>query len=111
MRMKSTRITKQSNIPYGRCVAVSILVSFISNILALFHASVSAVNLILAAALCIVCFKRVRVKSFQRLAMTIHFLLIIILNLPSIMMTTLLVLSFVLCFAGRLDWNELAATL
>ena len=37
--------------------------------------------------------------------------LITVCSFPSIMLTILLVVSFGLCFTGKLDWNELAATL
>ena len=126
MRTKSKRLIKQSNISFGRCIAVSVLASVVSNalvfvhaglsvvniVLAVFvHAGLSVVNIVLAIALCSICFKYARLKRFRRLALTAYLFLIVISNLPSVLMSALLVFSFALCFVGRLDWNELAATL
>ena len=111
MRTKSKRLIKQSNISFGRCIAVSVLVSVVSNALVFVHAGLSVVNIVLVIALCSICFKRAGLKRFRRLALTAYLVLIVISNLPSVLMSALLVFSFALCFAGRLDWNELAATL
>ena len=98
MIAKQKRLIKQSNIPFGRCVAVSVLTSVVS-------------NLFLASVLCAICFKRAGLKRFRRLALTAYLLLMVVFNLPSVLMTALLVFSVALCLAGRLNWNELAATL
>ena len=111
MRTKSKRLIKQSNISFGRCIAVSVLASVVSNALVFVHAGLSVVNIVLAIALCSICFKRAGLKRFRRLALTAYLLLMVVSNLPSILMTALLAFSVALCFAGRLDWNELAATL
>ena len=111
MRAKQQRLIKQSNIPFGRCVAVSIMASIISNTLAFVHAGVAVANLVLATALCVICFNRAGLKKFRRSALTAYLLLMVVFNLPSVLMTALLVFSVVLCLAGRLNWNELAATL
>ena len=111
MRAKQQRLIKQSNIPFGRCVAVSIMASIISNALVFVHAGLSVVNIVLAIALCSICFKRAGLKRFRRSALTAYLLLMGVFNLPSVLMTALLVFSVALCLAGRLNWNELAATL
>ena len=111
MRTKQKPLIKQSNIPFGRCVAVSIVASFISNTLAFVHAGIAVANLVLATALCVIYFKFARPKRFQKFASAIYLILMTVFNLPSILMNALLVFSFALCFVGRLDWNELAATL
>ena len=111
MRTKSKRLIEQSNISFGRCFAVSVLASFVSNAFAFIHAGLSVVNIVLAIALCSICFKRAGLKRFRRLALTAYLFLIVISNLPSVLMSALLVFSFARCFVGRLDWNELAATL
>ena len=111
MIAKQKRLIKQSNIPFGRCVAVSVLTSVVSNALAFVHAGLAVANLFLASVLCAICFKRAGLKRFRRSALTAYLVLIVISNLPSVMMSALLVFSFALCFVGRLDWNELAATL
>ena len=111
MRTKQKPLIKQSNIPFRRCIAVSVLASVVSNALVFVHAGLSVVNIVLAIALCSICFKYARLKRFRRLALTAYLFLIVISNLPSVLMSALLVFSFVLCFVGRLDWNELAATL
>ena len=111
MRTKSKWLIKQSNISFGRCIAVSVMASIISNALVFVHAGLSVVNIVLAIALCSICFKRAGLKRFRRLALTAYLFLIVISNLPSVLMSALLVFSFALCFVGRLDWNELAATL
>ena len=46
-----------------------------------------------------------------KLALTAYLLLMVVFNLPSVLMTALLVFSVALCLTGRLNWNELAATL
>ena len=51
------------------------------------------------------------IKLTPEEAVAINLLLMVVSNLPSILMTALLAFSVALCFAGRLDWNELAATL
>ena len=96
MIAKQKRLIKQSNIPFGRCVAVSVLTSVVSNALAFVHAGLAVANLFLASVLCAICFKRAGMVVF---------------NLPSVLMTALLVFSVALCLTGRLNWNELAATL
>ena len=111
MKTKSKRLIKQSNISFGHCIAVSALASVVSNALVFVHAGLSVVNIVLAIALCSICFKRAGLKRFRRLALTAYLVLIVISNLPSVMMSALLVFSFALCFVGSLDWNELAATL
>ena len=111
MRTKSKRLIMQSNISLGRCFAASIMASIISNALAFVHAGLSVVNIIRAIALCVIYFKFSRTKRFQKFTSAIYLILITVFNLPSILMSALLVFSFALCFVGRLDWNELAATL
>ena len=111
MRTKPKPLIKQSNIPFRRCIAVSVLASFVSNALVFVQAGLSVVNIVLAIALCSICFKRAGLKRFRRLALTAYLVLIVISNLPSVPMSALLVFSFAQYFVGRLDWNELAATL
>ena len=111
MRTKPKPLIKQSNISIGRYIAVSALASVVSNALVFVHAGLSVVNIVLAIALCSICFKRAGLKRFRRLALTAYLVLIVISNLPSVLMTALLVFSVALCFAEKLDWNELAATL
>ena len=111
MRTKSKRLIKQSNISFGRCIAVSVLASVVSNALVFVHAGLSVVNIVLAIALCVIYFKFARPKRFQKFTSAIHLILMTVFNLPSILMSALLVFSFALCFVGSLDWNELAATL
>ena len=111
MRTKPKPLIKQSNIPFRRCIAVSVLASVVSNALVFVHAGLSVVNIVLAIALCSICFKRAGLKRFRRSALTAYLLLMVVFNLPSVLMTALLVFSVALCFVGRLDWNELAATL
>ena len=111
MRTKQKPLIKQSNIPFRRCIAVSVLASFVSNALVFVQAGLSVVNIVLSIALCSICFKRAGLKRFQRLALTAYLLLMVVFNLPSVLITALLVFSVALCLAGRLNWNELAATL
>ena len=98
MIAKQKRLIKQSNIP-------------VSNALAFVHAGLAVANLFLASVLCAICFKRAGLKRFRRSALTAYLLLMVVFNLPSVLMTALLVFSVALCLAGRLNWNELAATL
>ena len=111
MRTKSKRLIKQSNISFGRCIAVSVLSSVVSNALVFVHAGLSVVNIVLAIALCVIYFKFARPKRFKKFTSAINLILMTVFNLPSILMSALLVFSFALCFVGSLDWNELAATL
>ena len=111
MIAKQKRLIKQCDIPFGRCVAVSVLTSVVSNALAFVHAGLAVSNLFLASVLCAICFKRAGLKRFRRSALTAYLLLMVVFNLPSVLMTALLVFSVALCLAGRLNWNELAATL
>jgi len=48
---------------------------------------------------------------FRKSVSAVYLVLITVFNLPSLLLTFLLGFSFALCFAGKLDWNELAATL
>ena len=76
MRTKSKRLIKQSNISFGHCIAVSVLVSVVSNALVFVHAGLSVVNIVLAIALCVIYFKFARPKRFQKFTSAIYLILI-----------------------------------
>lgn len=91
MKAKQQRLIKQFNIPFGRCFAVSIIASIISNALAFVHAGLSVVNIVLATALCFICFKRAGLKRFRRPALTAYLILMVVFNLPSVLMTVFVI--------------------
>ena len=78
MIAKQKRLIKQSNIPFGRCVAVSVLTSVVSNALAFVHAGLAVANLFLASVLCAICFKRAGLKRFRRPALTAYLILMVV---------------------------------
>ena len=111
MRIKRMRLKQQARIPFGRFAVVSLLVVVFTNCIAFVHAGFAAVNLLLASALCYVYFKRAVPVRFPVPLSVVFMVLITVCSFPSIMLTILLVVSFGLCFTGKLDWNELAETL
>ena len=110
-RAKYRRLELQIRIPLGRYFIITLLVVVFTNCIAFVHAGFAAVNLLLASALCYVYFKRAVPVRFPVPLSVVFMVLITVCSFPSIMLTILLVVSFGLCFTGKLDWNELAATL
>lgn len=111
MRTKRRRLKQQARIPLGRFAVITLLVVVFTNCIAFVHAGFAAVNLLLASALCHVYFKRAMPVRFSKTVSVFYLVLITVCSFPSIMLTILLVVSFGLCFTGKLDWNELAETL
>ncbi len=111
MRTKRRQLKQQARIPFGRFAVVSLLVVVFTNCIAFVHAGFAAVNLLLASALCYVYFNRAVPVRFSKTVSVFYLVLITVCSFLSIMLTILLVCSFGLCFTGKLDWNELAATL
>lgn len=111
MRIIRRRLKQQEKIPFGKFAVGTLLAVVFFDCLAFVHAGLSAANLLLSAALCIVYFKRAVPVRFRKSVSVVYLVLITVFNLPSILMTLLLAFSFALCFAGKLDWNELASTL
>ena len=110
-RAKYRRLELQIRIPLGRYFIITLLVVVFTNCIAFVHAGFAAVNLLLASALSYVYFKRAMPVRFSKTVSVFYLVLITVCSFPSIMLTILLVVSFGLCFTGKLDWNELAATL
>ena len=111
MRTKRRRLKQQARIPFGRFAVVSLLAVLLVNCIAFVHAGFAAVNLLLASALCYVYFNRAVPVRFSKTVSVFYLVLITVCSFLSIMLTILLVVSFGLCFTGKLDWNELAETL
>ena len=111
MRTNRRRLKQPEKIPFGKFVVVTLLAVVLVNCLAFVHAGFAAVNLLLASALSYVYFKRAMPVRFSKTVSVFYLVLITVCSFPSIMLTILLVCSFGLCFTGKLDWNELAATL
>ena len=111
MRTKRRQLKQQARIPFGRFAVVSLLVVVFTNCIAFVHAGFAAVNLLLASALCYVYFNRAVPVRFSKTVSVFYLVLITVCSFLSIMLTILLVCSFGLCLTGKLDWNELAATL
>lgn len=111
MRIKRMRLKQQARIPFGRFAVVSLLAVLLVNCIAFVHAGFAAVNLLLASALSYVYFKRAVPVRFRKSVSAVYLVLITVFSVPSILLTLLIAFSFALCFAGKLDWNELAATL
>ena len=111
MSTKRRQLKQQARIPFGRFAVVSLLVVVFTNCIAFVHAGFAAVNLLLASALCYVYFNRAVPVRFSKTVSVFYLVLITVCSFLSIMLTILLVCSFGLCFTGKLDWNELAATL
>ena len=111
MRIKRMRLKQQARIPFGRFAVITLLVVLLVNCIAFVHAGFAAVNLLLASALCYVYFNRAVPVRFPVPLSVVFMVLITVCSFPSILMTILLVISFDLCFTGKLDWNELSVTL
>lgn len=111
MRTKRRRLKQQARIPFGRFAVVSLLVVVLVNCLTFVHVGFAMANILLALSLCFVYFKRAVPVRFRKSVSAVYLVLITVFSVPSILLTLLIALSFALCFAGKLDWNELAATL
>ena len=111
MRTNRRQLKQSGKIPFGKFVVVTLLAVALVNCLAFVHAGFAVANILLALSLCFVDFKRAVPVRFRKSASAVYLVLITVFNLPSIIMMILLSFSFALCFAGKLDWNELAATL
>lgn len=111
MRTNRRRLKQPKKIPFGKFVVVTLLAVVLVNCLAFVHAGFAVANILLALSLCFVYFKRAVPVRFRKSVSAVYLVLITVFNLPSILLTILLAFSFALCFAGKLDWNELAATL
>lgn len=111
MRTNRRRLKQPEKIPFGKFVVVTLLVVVLVNCLTFVHVGFAVANILLASAFCFVYFKRAVPVRFRKSASAFYLVLITVFNLPSILLTLLLAFSFALCFAGKLDWNELAATL
>ena len=111
MRTKRSRLTQQAKIPFGKFVVVTLLAVVLVNCLAFVHAGFAVANILLALSLCFVYFKRAVPVRFRKSVSAVYLVLITVFSVPSILLTLLIAFSFALCFACKLDWNELAATL
>lgn len=111
MRTNRRRLKQPGRIPFGKFVVVTLLAVVLVNCLAFVHAGFAVANILLALSLCFVYFKRAVPVRVRKTASAIYLVLITVFSLPSIIMMILLSFSFALCFAGKLDWNELAASL
>ena len=111
MRTNRRRLKQPKKIPFGKFVVVTLLAVVLVNCLAFVHAGFAVANILLALSLCFVYFKRAVPVRFRKSVSAVYLVLITVFNLPSLLLTFLLGFSFALCFAGKLDWNELAATL
>ena len=111
MRTNRRRLKQPKKIPFGKFVVVTLLAVVLVNCLAFVHAGFAVANILLALSLCFMYFKRAVPVRFRKSVSAVYLVLITVFNLPSILLTLLLAFSFALCFAGKLDWNELAATL
>ena len=110
-RAKYRRLERQARVPLGKYFVITLLAVIFVNFLAYVHAGIVVANILLASAFCFVYFKRAVPVRFRKSVSAVYLVLITVFNLPSILLTLLLAFSFALCFAGKLDWNELAATL
>ena len=111
MRTNRRRLKQPKKIPFGKFVVVTLLAVVLVNCLAFVHAGFAVANILLALSLCFVYFKRAVPVRFRKSVSAVYLVLITVFSVPSILLTILLAFSFALCFAGKLDWNELAATL
>lgn len=111
MRTKRSRLTQQAKIPFGKFVVVTLLAVVLVNCLAFVHAGFAVANILLALSLCFMYFKRAVPVRFRKSVSAVYLVLITVFSVPSILLTLLIAFSFALCFACKLDWNELAATL
>ena len=111
MRKKTRRLERQARVPLGKYFVITLLAVIFVNCLAFVHAGIVVANILLASAFYFVYFKRAVPVRFRKSVSAVYLVLITVFNLPSILLTLLLAFSFALCFAGKLDWNELAATL
>jgi len=111
MRTNRRRLKQPKKIPFGKFVVVTLLAVVLVNCLAFVHAGFAVANILLALSLCFVYFKRAVPVRFRKSVSAVYLALITVFNLPSLLLTFLFGFSFALCFAGKLDWNELAATL
>ena len=98
-------------IPFGKFVVVTLLAVVLVNCLAFVHASFAVANILLALSLCFMYFKCAVPVRFRKSVSAVYLVLITVFSVPSILLTLLIAFSFALCFACKLDWNELAATL
>lgn len=111
MRTNRRRLKQPEKIPFGKFVVVTLLAVVLVNCLAFVHAGFAVANILLALSLCFVYFKRAVPVRFRKSVSAVYLVLITVFSVPSILLTLLIAFSFALCFAGKLDWNELAATL
>ena len=111
MRTNRRRLKQPKKIPFGKFVVVTLLAVVLVNCLAFVHAGFAVANILLALSLCFVYFKRAVPVRFRKSVSAVYLVLITVFSVPSILLTLLIAFSFALCFAGKLDWNELAATL
>ena len=110
-RAKYRRLERQVRIPLGRYFIITLLAVVLVNCLAFVHAGFAVANILLALSLCFMYFKRAVPVRFRKSVSAVYLVLITVFSVPSLFLTLLLAFSFALCFAGKLDWNELAATL
>ena len=111
MRTNRRRLKQPEKIPLGKFVVVTLLAVVLVNCLAFVHAGFAVANILLALSLCFMYFKRAVPVRFRKSVSAVYLVLITVFSVPSILLTLLIAFSFALCFAGKLDWNELAATL
>ena len=111
MRMKTRRLERQARDPLGKYYVITLLVVVLVNCLTFVHVGFAVANILLALSLCFVYFKRAVPVRFRKSVSAVYLVLITVFSVPSILLTLLIAFSFALCFAGKLDWNELAATL
>ena len=110
-RAKYRRLERQARVPLGKYFVITLLAVIFVNCLAFVHAGIVVANILLALSLCFVYFKRAVPVRFRKSVSAVYLVLITVFSVPSLFLTLLLAFSFALCFAGKLDWNELAATL
>lgn len=111
MRTNRMQLKQPGKIPFGKFVIVTLLAVVLVNCLAFVHAGFAVANILLALSLCFMYFKRAVPVRFRKSVSTVYLVLITVFSVPSVLLTFLLAFSFALCFAGKLDWNELVATL
>ena len=111
MRMKTRRLERQARVPLGKYFVITLLAVIFVNFLSFVHAGIVVANILLASAFCFVYFKRAVPVRFRKSVSAVYLVLITVFSVPSILLTLLIAFSFALCFACKLDWNELAATL
>ena len=111
MRKNRRRLKQPEKIPFGKFVVVTLLAVVLVNCLAFVHAGFAVANILLALSLCFMYFKRAVPVRFRKSVSAVYLVLITVFSVPSILLTLLIAFSFALCFACKLDWNELAATL